>query len=186
MNCLAPAYKLQCGSWCTNEQGDVTIEQVKGTRAMAWCWRWLYRTSMELLLRCSWCSCPLVLVWPGAWYGATAATKPTSGLRHAQAQPWSTSLPTFHSETQRYRSGQRDTWSRLCRARCTRVGCTEDIHPVRQAVSVAYKPAMAVLLWEKNTVPRLISRADKSSRTRWLTWMAKPCHVHCHSISHST
>jgi hypothetical protein len=28
-----------------------------------------------------------------------------------------------------------------------------------------YKPAVAVLLWEKNTVPRLISRADKLSRT---------------------
>jgi hypothetical protein len=28
-----------------------------------------------------------------------------------------------------------------------------------------YKPTVADLLWEKNTVPRLISRADKLSRT---------------------
>jgi hypothetical protein len=39
--------------------------------------------------------------------------------------------------------------------------------PVRQAVFfLVYKPAVADLLWEKNTVPRLISRADKLSRTR--------------------
>jgi hypothetical protein len=37
--------------------------------------------------------------------------------------------------------------------------------PVRQAVFLAYKPAVADSLWEKNTVPRLISRADKLSRT---------------------
>jgi hypothetical protein len=37
--------------------------------------------------------------------------------------------------------------------------------PVRQTVFLAYKPAVADLLWEKNTVPRLISRADKLSRT---------------------
>jgi hypothetical protein len=41
------------------------------------------------------------------------------------------------------------------------------IGPVRQAVFFffAYKPAVADLLWEKNTVLRLISRADKLSRT---------------------
>jgi hypothetical protein len=37
--------------------------------------------------------------------------------------------------------------------------------PVRQAVFLAYKPTVADLLWEKNTVPRLISRADNLSRT---------------------
>jgi hypothetical protein len=39
------------------------------------------------------------------------------------------------------------------------------VGPVPQAVFLAYKPAVADLLCEKNTVPRLISRADKLSRT---------------------
>jgi hypothetical protein len=41
----------------------------------------------------------------------------------------------------------------------------ENEGPVRQAVFFAYKPAVPNLLWKKNTVPRLISRADKLSRT---------------------
>jgi hypothetical protein len=57
--------------------------------------------------------------------------------------------------------------SLICVMRCS---CSfNHIHPVRQAVFAAYKPAVAVLLWEKNTVPWLISRADKSSRTGWLS-----------------
>jgi hypothetical protein len=48
-------------------------------------------------------------------------------------------------------------------------------HPVRQAVSAAYKPAVAVLLWEKNIVPRLISHADKLSRTGCLSTFNTLC-----------
>jgi hypothetical protein len=43
---------------------------------------------------------------------------------------------------------------------------------------LVYKPAVADLLWEKNIVPRLISRADKLSRTggmrRRLEWNHVP------------
>jgi len=34
MTRLKLAYKLQCGYWCTNELGDVTIEEVKGTHVV--------------------------------------------------------------------------------------------------------------------------------------------------------
>jgi hypothetical protein len=142
MNCLTLAYKLGCGSWCTNELGDVAIEQVKGTHMVAWCWRWwcyavvtLGCTQMTLSHMHGTVVAVLVVLlpvvpmakalYPGAWYGATAATKPTSGLHHAQ--PWSASVPMCHSETQWYSSGQRDAWSRLWRARSTRVGFTGDI-----------------------------------------------------------
>jgi hypothetical protein len=37
--------------------------------------------------------------------------------------------------------------------------------PCSAGCFLAYKPAMADLLWEKNIIPRLISRADKLSRT---------------------
>jgi hypothetical protein len=58
--------------------------------------------------------------------------------------------------------------------------------PVRQAVFLAYKPAVAVLLWEKNTVPQLISRADKLSRTGKVKrtgpytgkFISKSCRIH--------
>jgi hypothetical protein len=41
---------------------------------------------------------------------------------------------------------------------------------------LAYKPAVADLLWEKNTVPRLISRADKLSRTGGRRRYHQRCH----------
>jgi hypothetical protein len=109
---------------------------------VAWCWRWwcyavvtLGCTQMTLSHMHGTVVAVLVVLlpvvpmakalYPGAWYGATAATKPTSGLHHAQ--PWSASVPMCHSETQWYSSGQRDAWSRLWRARSTRVGFTGDI-----------------------------------------------------------
>jgi hypothetical protein len=43
--------------------------------------------------------------------------------------------------------------------------CIHDIlWPCSAGCFLAYKPVVADLLWEKNTVPRLISRADKLSR----------------------
>jgi hypothetical protein len=66
------------------------------------------------------------------------------------------------------------------------VSWRDNTHPVWQAVPAAYKSTVAVLLWEKNTVPQLISRADKSSRTGSVTVCAgalleSTC-VHCFAI----
>jgi hypothetical protein len=60
--------------------------------------------------------------------------------------------------------------------------------PVRQAIFfLAYKPAVADLLWEKNTVPRLISRADKLSRTGdTFTWLPGRSCESVLSSSHNT
>jgi hypothetical protein len=44
-------------------------------------------------------------------------------------------------------------------------GLITKLWPCSAGWFLAYKPVVADLLWEKNTVPRLISRADKLSRT---------------------
>jgi hypothetical protein len=49
-------------------------------------------------------------------------------------------------------------------SRCLSGRCNK-LWPCSAGCFLAYKPAVADLLWEKNTVPRLISRADKLSRT---------------------